>query len=397
MANENSSVDYNDPLEGLDLGLLSIDEKGNKTSSKDILSESTRTQFEVRSGEEEPEAELENNIEKNISQRDGEEIDEKEEVSFSNDKPTITVRDTEDETSDNSESFSSDEVDIWKNFAEAGIIDLEEDDDTSEKDLQWFADKAKEKINNNVTSAVEDYKESLPDEIKYLLENHEKGVNVFDLLKADKKVIEYDSLTSEQISENESLQKKLLSEFYHLQGESPEDIHDMIEDIEVAGLLEKQANRAAKKLSQVQKQERNRLIEEQKKQEAERKNHYDSAITSLKNSIYEKEEIIPGIKLSEKQKKEVYNGITKFDREGKNEVMKFREKNPEFDLVVAYLATVMSKEDKINWDMLTTVAETKATKNLKAKAKSADLSSSSTKRKTLKGIDISIMKNAIKL
>jgi hypothetical protein len=358
MANENSSVDYNDPLEGLDLGLLSIDEKGNKTSSKDILSESTRTQFEVRSGEEEPEAELENNIEKNISQRDGEEIDEKEEVSFSNDKPTITVRDTEDETSDNSESFSSDEVDIWKNFAEAGIIDLEEDDDTSEKDLQWFADKAKEKINNNVTSAVEDYKESLPDEIKYLLENHEKGVNVFDLLKADKKVIEYDSLTSEQISENESLQKKLLSEFYHLQGESPEDIHDMIEDIEVAGLLEKQANRAAKKLSQVQQHERNRLIEEQKKQEAERKNHYDSAITSLKNSIYEKEEIIPGIKLSEKQKKEVYNGITKFDREGKNEVMKFREKNPEFDLVVAYLATVMSKEDKINWDMLTTVAET---------------------------------------
>lgn len=77
--------------------------------------------------------------------------------------------------------------------------------------------------------------------------------------------------------------------------------------------------------------------------------------------------------------------------------MKFREKNPEFDLVVAYLATVMSKEDKINWDMLTTVAETKATKNLKAKAKNADLSSSSTKRRTLKGIDISIMKNAIKL
>lgn len=396
MADENSSVDYNDPLEGLDLGLLSIDEKGNKTSSKDILSESTRTQFEVRSGEE-PEAELENNIENNTASNSEEKNTDEEEVNFSNDKPTITVRDTEDETSDNLESFSSEEVDIWKNFAEAGIIDLEEDDDTSDKDLQWFADKAKEKINNNVTSAVDDYKESLPDEIKYLLENHEKGVNVFDLLKADKKVIEYDSLTSEQISENESLQKKLLSEFYYLQGESPEDIDDMIEDIEVAGLLEKQANRAAKKLSQVQQQERSRLIEEQKQQETERKNHYDSAITSLKNSIYEKEEIIPGIKLSEKQKKEVYQGITKFDREGKNEVMKFREKNPEFDLVVAYLATVMSKENKINWDMLTTVAETKATKNLKAKAKNADLSSSSTKRKTLKGIDISIMKNAIKL
>ena len=38
-----------------------------------------------------------------------------------------------------------------------------------------------------------------------------------------------------------------------------------------AGLLEKQANRAAKKLSQVQQQERSRLIESQKQQETEKK------------------------------------------------------------------------------------------------------------------------------
>lgn len=112
MADENSSVDYNDPLEGLDLGLLSIDEKGNKTSSKDILSESTRTQFEVRSGEE-PEAELENNLEQNNSNEGAEEKPVEEEVNFSNDKPTITVRDSEEE-SDNTDSFSSEDVDIWK-------------------------------------------------------------------------------------------------------------------------------------------------------------------------------------------------------------------------------------------------------------------------------------------
>ena len=117
MADENSSVDYNDPLEGLDLGLLSIDEKGNKTSSKDILSESSRTQFEVRSGEE-PEAELENNLVQNNSNESTEEKPVEEEVTFSNDKPTITVRDSEEE-SNNTDSFSSEDVDIWKNFAES--------------------------------------------------------------------------------------------------------------------------------------------------------------------------------------------------------------------------------------------------------------------------------------
>ena len=58
MAEEIGDVEYNDPLEGLDLGLLSFDKDGNKETSKDLLSESTRTQFEVRDGGEEPQTEI---------------------------------------------------------------------------------------------------------------------------------------------------------------------------------------------------------------------------------------------------------------------------------------------------------------------------------------------------
>lgn len=385
MAEEIGDVEYNDPLEGLDLGLLSFDKDGNKETSKDLLSESTRTQFEVRDGGEEPQTEEIN--------KEEEPATEEPAVEFSNDRPSIGVKETDEEDTIIEEEEG--DVDLWKNFAELGIIDLNEED-PEEKDLQWFADKAKEKLDTNVKSAIEDYKEDLPEEIKYLLDNYEQGVNVFDLLKADKKVLEYHNLKDEEIEESESLQKKLLADYYFYQGESEEDIRDLIEDIEVAGLLEKQSKRAVKKLSQIQQRERENVIQQQKQAEQERRKQYDSAMTTLKNDIFSKEEIIPGINLSDKQKKDIYNGITKFDRQGKNAVMRFRESNPEFDLVVAYLATVMGKDNKINWDMLTTAAETRATKNLKEKAKNADISSSSVKRKTLKGLDISIMKNAMK-
>lgn len=385
MADEIGDVEYNDPLEGLDLGLLSFDKDGNKETSKDLLSESTRTQFEVRDGGEEPQTEEIN--------KEEEPATEEPTVEFSNDRPSIGLKETDEE--DTTIEEEEGDVDLWKNFAELGIIDLNEED-PEEKDLQWFADKAKEKLDTNVKSAIEDYKEDLPEEIKYLLDNYDQGVNVFDLLKADKKVLEYHNLKDEEIEESESLQKKLLADYYFYQGESEEDIRDLIEDIEVAGLLEKQSKRAVKKLSQIQQRERENVIQQQKQAEQERRKQYDSAMTTLKNDIFSKEEIIPGINLSDKQKKDIYNGITKFDRQGKNAVMRFRESNPEFDLVVAYLATVMGKDNKINWDMLTTAAETKATKNLKEKAKNADISSSSVKRKTLKGLDISIMKNAMR-
>jgi len=195
------NVEYNDPLEGLDLGLLSFDKDGKKDNSKDLLAESTRTQFEVRTGEEEPEVNEGNEVISEDTSEDTKEGENKEDVvEFSNDKPTIGVR-GEDDTDGGSlheEKTSNENIEIWKNFAEAGIIELN-DDDPEEKDLQWFADKTKEKLDNNVKSALEEYKEDLPEEIRYLIDNHEQGVNVFDLLRADKRVIEYHSIKEEDI------------------------------------------------------------------------------------------------------------------------------------------------------------------------------------------------------
>ena len=80
----------------------------------------------------------------------------------------------------------------------------------------------------------------------------------------------------------------------------------------------------------------------------------------LENHIDAKEEIFSGIKITPKQKKTLYNNITKVDSEGKNVILKMRESDPEFDLKVAYIATVL------NWDLSSVKrsSKTKATRSL---------------------------------
>ena len=396
MAEERDDMEFNDPLEGLDLGLLSFDAEGKKMTD-DSGSTTTGTNFDVRDVDNK-------DLQENIVDDKGEKEEDTDETSLNlEDKNTISVRDTEgDETGDNTGDTDSDISDadtMWSGFANVGIIELEDgelEDTEVTRDLEWFASKTQSKIDKGITDAVEEYKDTLPEEVKYLLDNYEAGVSILDLVKADKAVIEYENIKEDSLEDNDSMQKELLSSFYRLQGEEESDIKDLVSDAEAAGLLEKQSKRALKKLSTYQRTQRQGLIEKQKADEVEAKKAYNNRITSIKENIDKKDVIIPGVEFNDKQKKQLFEGITKFDRNGKNEVMRFRESNPDFDLVVAYLATAMNKGGKINWDKLTTIAETQATKNLKEKANKTNKGGSTKRNNTLKGVDLSVMRNALK-
>jgi len=285
------------------------------------------------------------------------------------------------------------DVNIFQAFAEEGIIALGEDEEVPEEaDLEWFAEKAKQKLQADLDAALEEYKEGLPDEAKYLLENYEQGVSIQDLLKADRKVMEIASIPTEKIEESESLQKDMLARYLKLSGETDEDIRDTLIDYEDSGLLEKMAKKAHGKLVQYEAAQKQQMVEREKQMSLQRKQEYNDWLTSMKSTIDAKEEIIPGIKITDKQRKELYKGITQVDKNGKNAVMKYREQNPDFDLQVAYLATVL----KGDFSVFENIATTKATRNLKEQADG--LSSTATKAgKRLKGVDLSIMKKALKL
>jgi hypothetical protein len=284
----------------------------------------------------------------------------------------------------------SEEPSILSTFTDMGLIDLSEEELNSEedKDLEWFANKALEKVNKGVEEGIEDYKESLPDAIKALLDDYEEGVPIGALLQGEKEVFDIASISEEKLEENENLQKRMIAELLSLQGESQEDIQDRITDYEDSGLLEKYAKRSHSKLVNYKAHQKQESIKAAKAQEVERRENYTAWLTDLKNDIDKREEIIPGITLNDKQKKELYNGITKQDKNGKNAVAKYREANPDFDLQVAYLATVL----KGDFSALEAAANTRATKKLKNQASSGGGSSISKKRSSLKGVDLNIMK-----
>lgn len=396
---KNESMDINNPLEGLDLGLLNIGDDGKK--STDSITESTRTQFEIR--------DMEAGITDTPPTEDGvtdtppiedadkaDAKDEGKEIDF-NTSPSIGLKEVEDVP----EVIESDSgaADMWSAFAAQGIINLEDDEleNDTPKDMDWFASKAEAKIEEKVSDALTEYKESLPDELKYVLDHYDEGVHVMDLLKADKKIMEYSSIDTDKLEENEKMQKKIMTDYLTMQGETPEDIAETIEDYEIGGLLEKNSKKALGRLVKHQAKEKETMIATKKQEAITQREEYTKMLTGLKSDIDKKEEIIPGIALSDKQKKQLYNGITKFDKSGKNEVMKFREANPEFDLVVAYLATVMKTDDgAINWNKLQEVAATKASKDLKEKAVKGDKRSYTKNNTKLSTVNLDIMKSALK-
>jgi len=288
------------------------------------------------------------------------------------------------------EDYESEEPSILSTFTSMGLIDLDEEElaSTEERDLEWFANKALEKVNKGVEEGVAEYKDSLPDAIKALLDDYEEGVPIGALLQGEKEVFDIASITEEKLEGSESLQKKMIAELLTLQGESREDIEERITDYEDSGLLEKYAKRSQEKLVNFKAHQKQESIKVAKAQEIERRETYHNWLTDLKTNIDKRDEIIPGVMLNDKQKKELYNGITKQDKNGKNAVAKYREANPDFDLQVAYLATVL----KGDFSALEAAANTKATKQLKNQASSGGGSSISKKRSSLKGVDLNIMK-----
>ena len=88
----------------------------------------------------------------------------------------------------------------------------------------------------------------------------------------------------------------------------------------------------------------------------------------------------------------MYKGITKLDREGKNEIMRLREKDPEFDLKIAYLATVL----KWDFSAFERQSTTKSTRKLADVIKSTKKTGSRPSRGTSKSVNFDTMRKSLR-
>jgi len=380
-----------DALEGLDLSVLDnitvnptedAKDEGKKDESPSVF----EPQLKIQEVEELPETEKkEEPIEAEAPQQEEELKDESE-----TEKPK--EEDSEEPVSETSEASETQEGEdnAFRLFAEMqrekGLIDFK-DEDFEENDEWLFS-----KISDTIESKVNEYKDTIPSEIKYLLDNYEAGVPLGNLLEMQNKEQVYESITVENLEKSDALQKNVVRDLLMKTGWSEERANKKIQRYEDAGVLHEEAEEALASLVDLQKHEKEQFVENKKKEQQQRIQAHEKWLVDLKEHIGNKEEILPGFKLSPKDKDNLYKGITKLDRQGKNEIMRLREKDPEFDLKIAYLATVL----KWDFSAFERQSTTKSTRKLADAIKSTKKTGSRPSRGTSNTVDFSTMRKSLR-
>lgn len=278
------------------------------------------------------------------------------------DEPEVIVGDeidTPEVIEDEPEVINTDNVEIYKSLSDflknEGIV--EDEFDSPEAMRETF----KKVIDSN----IDDWKSSLPEEIHRLIENYQAGVPFNKLLDIASKEIELDNIEEDTLVEDLDLQRKIAEEYLKATTKfsdarirkeinSKED-HNELEDFSKEGLeslkeLNKQeveANkRAAKEMETLQKQER---VEQ---------------LNFLNKQISEVKEIIPGVKISEAEKKEIFRMITTAaelrGNDGYTQAMLVREKDPiGFETKLNYYIKLGLFDEKPNFETVIKKTTTK--------------------------------------
>ena len=328
-----------DALDGLDLSVLqniTVDptESAKKEEDKGGEPSIFEPQLKIQEVDEVPEVEAKEEV-KVKEEPQEEESDVRDEV------PETKAENKEEPVSETTEQVEEEEEtsNAFRVFAEMqrdkGLIDY--NDEEFEENDDWLFSR----ISDTIESKVNEYKETIPTEIKYLLDNYEAGVPLSNLLEMQNQEQVYESISVENLEKSDSLQKNVVRDLLMKTGWSEERANKKIQRYEDAGVLHEEAEEALGSLVEMQKYEKEQFVETKKQEQQQKVQAHEKWLGDLKDHIGNKEEILPGFKLSPKDKDNLYKGITKLDREGKNEIMRLREKDPEFDLKIAYLATVL--------------------------------------------------------
>lgn len=236
-----------------------------------------------------------------------------------------------------------------------GIVDFKDEDF---KDSEDFIE---ELIVNRIDAGIESYKEELPKVIKDLIDNYEEGVPLAELLGVKVNNENYLTIKSEDLTASETKQKQVVREYYKRLGWKEEKISAKIEKLESRAELEDESIELLEELQEILKEEEEEYKEQQKNLEKQKQQQYEAAKAEFKSVLDKKEEIFAGLKLTQKQKDILFNGIWVADKNGENELIKKIKGDPEYNLKVAYMTLVL------NWDLsaLDKIAATKASKGLR--------------------------------
>lgn len=213
-------------------------------------------------------------------------------------------------------------------------------------DLEKFEGKPDELIAGiqaEIKDGINSYKETLHPSIKDLADKWEEGVPMDEYISIKSEQTRFDNIDENTIKEDVELQKNLVA--YHLSQTTKwneNKIKKEVDRLADTDELESEAYDAHKELKKLAVEAEKQLLIQAKKDQEEAKNKQKKLVEDIEKTVNGLTEIIPGIKISEKEKQGLLKSVTKpveFDKDNKpvSKVMKAKEKDPiKFELMLNY-------------------------------------------------------------
>lgn len=208
---------------------------------------------------------------------------------------------------------------MMEKFAGSGLLEFDEDSEY-EPSEEGFKSLIKETVERKSQNAVTDFKQSLPEEATQLLEVLEKGGSLEDFQAMQSEV----DFSKVDIS-NERNQGYLIEDWMKLQGFEDLEIRDRLDSLKEAGILQKEAMLAQKKLHENKLNADQQVLEKIESDKKEYEERIERESVEFKESVTNIREI-QGFAVSEVKAKKLYEFITKPGRDGQT---KFQQMDSE--------------------------------------------------------------------
>jgi hypothetical protein len=269
--------------------------------------------------------------EEEISTPVEEQDDGKIEVNVEEDKEEITSVEDAPIVEPSSSSLPYFKV-LAKALYEKGVLS----DVNSEKLDEMEGDEAElliDMIKNEISKNVGGYKESLPSEIKNLIDNYEENVPLDKLIGICSDEIRLNNITEKNLENDESLQKKVIADMFKKQGMSETRIERRIQQFDDLGQLLSESKEALAEGKEMLSEAIENEKEAAKIHDRQTEDNRQNNLKSLKEDIDSTDSLIDGINITERERSLIYDSMTKpveTDNNGTpmNSVMVTRAKNP---------------------------------------------------------------------
>lgn len=228
-----------------------------------------------------------------------------------------------------------------------------------------------EGIRFEVLEGIEDYKKSLPQDFQEMLEKYNLGLDWTTIKELKSNEKQLNAIKESDIEENENIAKDIF--IAGLKATTKWNEARIQKEYEKALDLDEVVERSKEFLEDLKRiniEDEKNLIENLKEQERLEKENFQKTLKELKDSIYDNNSIIPGLKLTDKEKADLYAQMTKpvaIDKNGNaiSKVEEVRAKNPiQFEKTLNYLLMKGAFDEKPNFDFIIKSTKTQTLKNL---------------------------------